>query len=149
MNNYLINSNTLAILPTGNSHSLVIEKDQKFIVNKRPNYIIKSNCNMYGSSLKGRLDGTRVLTGYTYKAPILIEDKTCLVLFPTSSPRLENVAWINLENVTCAYRDNQKQANMLKFNNGISVKIDSSLNILNNQILRATRLASILSKNNG
>jgi competence protein ComK len=145
MNNYLINRETLAILPY-NDQSIVIEKNKKFIVKKNPNNIIKANCNMYGSSYAGRLDGTKKLTGYTYKAPIIIEDKTNTIFFPTSSPRLKNASWINLDNVEYAYHE--KNANKIMFNNGFSMKINTSLNVLNNQILRATRLSSILAKNN-
>ena len=38
MNNYLINRETLAILPY-NDQSIVIEKNKKFIVKKNPNNI--------------------------------------------------------------------------------------------------------------
>ncbi len=148
MKNYLINENTLAILPEGESGSLVIEKDNSYLVSKRPNTIIKCNCAMHGSSFQGRLDGTKELTGYIYKAPIVIEDKTNMIAFPTTSPRLEKVAWVLLNHVDYAYEDSGKNENMIMFNNGLSVKIDSSLNILNNQILRATRLSSKLKKNN-
>ncbi len=145
MNNYLINKDTLVILPY-NDQSIVIEKDKKFIVKKNPNNIIKANCNMYGSSYAGRLDGTKKLTGYTYKAPIIIEDKNNTIFFPTSSPRFKNAYWINLDNVDYAFQE--KNINKIMFNNGFSIKINTSLNIINNQILRATRLSSILSKNN-
>ncbi|MBQ7240858.1 MAG: competence protein ComK [Bacilli bacterium] len=145
MNNYLINKDTLVILPY-NNQSIVIEKDRKFIVKKNPNNIIKANCNMYGSSYAGRLDGTKKLTGYTYKAPIIIEDKNNTIFFPTSSPRFKNAYWINLDNVEYAFQE--KNINKIMFNNGFSIKINASLNIINNQILRATRLSSILSKNN-
>ena len=38
--------------------------------------------------------------------------------------------------------------NKIMFNNGFSMKINTSINVINNQILRATRLSSILAKNN-
>ena len=145
MNNYLITKDTLAILPY-NNQSIVIEKERKFIVKKNPNNIIKANCNMYGSSYAGRLDGTKKLTGYTYKAPIIIEDKNNTIFFPTSSPRFKNAYWINLDNVDYAFQE--KNINKIMFNNGFSIKINTSLNIINNQILRATRLSSKLMKNN-
>ena len=94
MNNYLINSNTLAIM-SYQSKSIVFEKNKKIIINKNPNAIIKCNCNMYGSSYAGRVEGTKKLTGYSYKAPIIIEDKNNIIFFPTSSPRLKNTSWIN------------------------------------------------------
>ena len=145
MNNYLINKDTLAII-SYDDHSMVYEKDRKFEVKKNPNAIIRANCYMNGSSYLGRLDGTKKLTGYSYKAPILIEDKNKTIFFPTSSPRLKNASWINLDNVKCAFKDKNK--NKILFFNGISIDIDLSLNVINNQILRATRLSSILAKNN-
>ena len=145
MNNYLINKDTLAIIPY-DDNSLVYERDRKFIVKKNPNAIIISNCYMHSSSYVGRLDGTKRLTGYSYKAPIIIEERSKTIFFPTSSPRLKNASWINLDNIEYAYRDKNK--NKIMFSNGISIDIDLSLNVINNQILRATRLSSILAKNN-
>ena len=145
MNNYLINKDTLAIIPYLDQ-SIVFEKTRKFLVKRNPNTIIRANCSMHGSSYSGRLDGTKKLTGYTYKAPIIIEDKNNTVFFPTSSPRLKNVSWINLDNVEYAYKD--KTNNKIMFSNGISIPINTSLNVLNNQILRATRLSSKIIKNN-
>lgn len=145
MNNYLINSNTLAIMSYLN-RSIVFEKNRKIVVNKNPNAIIKSNCNMYGSSYAGRVEGTKKLTGYSYKAPIIIEDKNNIIFFPTCSPRLKNTSWININNVEYAYKD--KNNNKIMFNNGFSIPVKSSLNVINNQILRATRLSSKLMKNN-
>lgn len=145
MRNYLINSNTLAIVSYLNQ-SIVFEKNKKILVNKNPNAIIRCNCNMYGSSYAGRVEGTKKLTGYSYKAPIIIEDKNNIIFFPTCSPRLKNTTWININNVEYAYRD--KTSNKIMFNNGFSIPVKSSLNVLNNQILRATRLSSKLMKNN-
>ena len=75
MTEYKINKNTLAIIPFSTSNSVIYENRRKNIVGRRPNKIIFDNCLKNGSSFDGRLDSTRLLTGYTYKAPILIKEQ--------------------------------------------------------------------------
>lgn len=147
MRDYLINSNTLAIIPLDSKKSMVYEKDSSFIVNRNPNFIINRNCILHGSSIVGRLKATQILTGYTYKAPILISEKDNLIFFPTSSPRLKSVSWINLSSIERCYYSISKNMTSIKFNNNKVIDFDISISIMNNQILRATRLESQIRKN--
>ena len=134
-------------MPFEENDSLVYEKNKIFIVNKTPNKIIKNNCKLNGSSLEGRLDGTKYLTGYTYKAPILIKDNENIIFFPTSSNRLKDVAWISLNNLKTCYFDNNTNICNIIFYNNVIINLKISLNIINNQILKATRYEAILRKN--
>ena len=113
----------------------------------RPNKIIKSNCQINGSSLEGRLDGTKFLTGYTYKAPILIKEDENIIFFPTSSIRLKDVAWISLNNLKTCYFDSTTNICNIIFYNNVIINSKVSYNKINNQILKATRYESILRKN--
>ncbi|HOB25631.1 MAG TPA: competence protein ComK [Bacilli bacterium] len=142
MKDYIITDKTLAILPFGIHNSLVYEHNNVIIVNKKPNNIIKRNCMYHGSSFDGRIKGTEQLTGYTYKAPICIADKENIIFFPTSSPRLKECSWLSLNNIDNYTFDNSKNISIIKFINNTSIEIDVSKNILNNQVLRATRLGS-------
>lgn len=146
MKEYRINSGTLAILPHGKKQSIIYEDKTSFIIDRRPNHIININCMFHGSSLDGRLRGTEQLTGYCYKAPILVRDDGNLIFFPTSSPRLKSCAWINLANVKGYFYNDEKQVSTIRFYNNILIEIPTSISIINNQVLRATRLDSIIRK---
>jgi competence protein ComK len=134
-------------MPFNETDSLVYEKKKIFIVKMRPNKIIKSNCQINGSSLEGRLDGTKFLTGYTYKAPILIKEDENIIFFPTSSIRLKDVAWISLNNLKTCYFDSTTNICNIIFYNNVIINSKVSYNKINNQILKATRYESILRKN--
>ena len=74
INEYEVNSNTLALLPVGTNVTKVIEKQDSFLVNQTPSQIIDYSCRSFGSSYLGRHEGTKHLTGINYKAPIIIEE---------------------------------------------------------------------------
>ena len=145
MKNYMINNNTLAILPLGDTYSIVYEDNVSKIVKTRPNNIINYNCKMHGSSLEGRLKGTENLTGYSYKAPVSINND--LLFFPTTSPRLKECSWINLYNIKTVNYDKFERTTQIVFNNNKYIDFRISKNILNNQILKASFLDAKLKRN--
>lgn len=146
INKYRINNDTLAIVPTIDNKSLVYEDNRYYVVDVNPNRIIKQNCKDNGSSLLLRQKKTEILTGDTYKAPILINNNANIIFFPTASPRQKYVSWINLYNIDRTYYDSDLKQTIIKFLNGKKLKFDVSLNIVNNQIFRATRLEHKLLK---
>lgn len=141
---YEINSNTLALLPIGKEATKVIEKQDSFLVNMTPSDIIDQSCRSFGSSYLGRHEGTKHLTGINYKAPIIIEETQSMIFFPTASPRFSKCAWIALNHVKNHIRFKEKS--ILYFQCGKNVELDISYGSLENQILRATKLESVLRK---
>ena len=103
--------------------------------------LIEENCRYYGSSYRGRKQGTSDLIGVTHKSPIIIEESSNLIFFPTCSPRLKNCSWISLNNIE-SYKDYQMES-IITFQNNLTLKIPVSSKIINNQVLRATRLESV------
>lgn len=144
MENYEISNNTLAIIPIGYSKSKVLETDGEIIINLSPFEIVNNSCKYFGSSYTGRHDGTKSLIGVSHKSPIIIEETTEIIFFPTTSPRICNCYWISLNNIKNFY----KEINNSKviFENNAELDIEISFNSLSNQILRATRLGSVLKK---
>lgn len=142
MNEYEINIETLAIVPFKSDKSKVYENDKVFIVNKPVNKIMDDSCEFFGSSLEGRQKGTSNLIGVTHKAPIIVEESKEIIFFPTMSPRVENCAWISLNHIDKIIKKENK--NCIVFKNDIIIELDISYGIINNQILRATRLESVL-----
>ena len=146
MDNYIINKETLAILPCGEKMSLVYEGEKMIIVNAKTNNIIKRNCMRYGSTFDGRLKSAEKITGTSYKTPILVSGSNKLIFFPTSSPRLSSVAWINMMNVDKTYYNVLKKVSVIVFNNNTLVEFNVSLNIINNQLLKSMQLEHYLKK---
>ena len=143
MKDYEINEQTLAIIPWKNK-SKVYEKEINFVVDKSVHTIMEESCEYFGSSLEGRQKGTTSLIGIRHKTPIIIEESKEIIFFPTSSPRGNNCSWISLNNLENYKKENDKIR--LRFNNKKEINMDISYGIIDNQVLRATRLESILRK---
>ena len=147
MKNYVINANTLAIIPCDNNMSLVYEGENMFIIDSKPNNIINKNCIRNGSTLNGKKKSTENITGSNYKVPILVSEEDKIIFFPTSSPRLKSVSWLNLTNIDKTYYNIAKKVSVVVFYNAVMIELNVSLNIINNQILKATRLEHNLRRN--
>ena len=143
INNYEINNSTLAIIPISGKTSKIIEVDNTLTINKSPPEIVDDSCKFFGSSYIGRFEGTKNLIGVNYKAPIIIEETREIIFFPTSSPRFNNCFWISLKNID-NYLKNSNNNSIIKFKNGQSIELDISFGSLENQILRAATLESVL-----
>lgn len=141
---YEINNDTLAIIPISEKISRVVEENDTYIVKKSTTDIIDDSCRFFGSSYMGRHEGTKSLIGINYKSPIIIEETKEIIFFPTSSPRFENCHWIALDKIK--NHDKTNMGTMLKFNNGYELELNMSQSSLENQILRATKLESVLRK---
>lgn len=144
MKNYEINSQTLAIISCGKEKSKVIEENREFIVYLPSTKIIDNSCKFFGSSYEGRLNGTKNILGVSHKAPIIIEETTKIIFFPTSSPRLESCSWIALNKISDYYK--LYADTIIKFSCGKKIKLELSYGIIDNQVLRATRLEALIEK---
>lgn len=141
MNFYEINEDTIALVPYNNM-TKVYEKEGSFLVNKDANKIIEESCEYFGSSYEGRKKGTTALTGVTHKVPIIIEESKNIIFFPTSSPRLNKCTWISLNHINKYYKDDIYT--VIEFKNDKKLMLNISYGSLDNQILRASRLESVL-----
>ena len=144
MISYEINCDTLALIPVSEKETKIIERNNIFNFNNSVMNIIENSCEYFGSSYLGRHEGTKKLIGITHKAPIIIEESKNLIYFPTTSPRLEKCIWIALNNIKTYERKNGKTE--LQFINNQKLRLDISFGSLDNQVLRATKLESVLRK---
>lgn len=142
MNNYTINRRTLALIPIAHDKTKVYENNNVIIVAKNSQKLIEENCVYYGSSYAGRKKGTVDLIGVTHKSPIVIEDTNGIIFFPTCSPRLKDCSWISLNNLD-NYGPYDRES-IIRFKNNLTLQLPVSNKIINNQVLRATRLESVL-----
>lgn len=141
MENYEINTDTLALIALKDKTEVFEEKDH-FFVDKTANEIMESSCEYFGSSLAGRQKGTERLIGVNYKAPVIVEETRDMIFFPTESPRNDSCSWISLQKIHNYFRFGDKIA--IEFKNGSRVVLNLSYGKLDNQVMRATRLESVL-----
>ncbi len=142
MVDYEINEETLAITPIDEHKSKVYEINNNYIINKSVNKIMEKSCEFFGSSLQGRQKGTYNLIGVTHKVPIIVEESKELIFFPTHSNRLSKCNWLSLKNISKYYQENDQI--VVEFKNNLKLFFDISYGIIDNQVLRATRLESVL-----
>lgn len=141
MQEYEINVDTLALI-NDNNKTRVYESNEVFFVDKIANQIMEDSCEYFGSSLLGRQKGTLNLIGVSHKSPIIVEETKEIIFFPTNSPRVKTCNWISLNNIDRYYRENGKV--IIIFKNKQKLELSTSYGIIDNQILRATRLESVL-----
>lgn len=142
MDCYEISEDTMALLPNEEGKTKVIEVEKEFFVEESPMEIIENSCSFFGSSYLGRFNGTKKMTGITHKSPIIIEESSEIIFFPTTSPRLSDCKWIAHKQIKNYYKE--KYFSKLQFKNGKEIDLDISYGSLNNQILRSSRLESVL-----
>ena len=116
METYEISKQTLAIIALNEETSKIIEEDKEFIINRSSKKIINDSCKFFGSSYEGRFQGTKTMLGISHKSPIIIEESSEIIFFPTSSPRLDMCSWISLNNIKDYNKD--KKNTIINFSCG-------------------------------
>lgn len=142
--NYEVNSKTLAIIPTTDSHCKVIEESRQYTLNKPSFKVIEHSCEYFGVSYRSRLEGSKKFTKTSYKIPIIIEETSRIIFFPVSSPTRKNTLWLSYNNIFDYYPGSKRTNTIVKFKNGYRMDIPISYYSFNNQYLKASRLSSVL-----
>ena len=145
MNQYEINDATLAIIPDKKANSLILEEGTEYKIEAKPLKIIDYSCKYFGSSYVGRGEGSKQILQTAYKLPIMIEDTRNIVFFPTNSPEETECSWLALNKIEkirpLSSRNNYTE---IEFANGKILALPISYKSLENQILRASRLESVI-----
>src|SRR5690625_133706 len=126
----------------GNIVSQVFEEETNYIVNRPPTKVIEQACKFFGSSLKGRQEGTRDVSKINYKTPIAIDPLSGMYFFPTTSPTNTSCSWIahsHIEHVNKARKDTE-----IIFKNTQRVLLSVSYGSIQNQIQRTAQFRYIL-----
>lgn len=145
MNQYEINDATLAIIPDKKANSLILEEGTEYKIEAKPLKIIDYSCKYFGSSYVGRREGSKQILQTAYKLPIMIEDTRNIVFFPTNSPEETECSWLALNKIEkirpLSSRNNYTE---IEFANGKILALPISYKSLENQILRASHLESVI-----
>lgn len=142
--NYEINKDTLLLMSKENDKTRIIEKNTEYIVPHETFEVIEHSCEYFGSTYEGRHIGTKNLLGITHKSPIIVEESNNIIFFPTTSPRLKECVWISLNNILSYKQGKTPKSTIIEFKNGKKIEVKVSVGSINNQILRASRLDSII-----
>ena len=140
---YEISKGTLAVVPNEKNSSLIYEDEERYIVNQTPFSIMEDSCKYFGSTYEGRKNGAKDILGVEYKVPIVVEDSSNLIIFPTTSPSADDCAWISLKHVSKILKIDSNNTKII-FNNGTEIIVNCSFRSIENQISRASRLDLIL-----
>jgi competence protein ComK len=140
---YEISKGTLAILPNEKNSSVVYEDDNRYIIKETPFQIMEDSCKYFGSTYEGRKDGAKEMLGAEYKVPIVVEDSSNLIVFPTTSPFSDDCVWISLKRVEKIEKIDSNNTKII-FDNKTEIIVDSSYRTIENQLSRASRLDLIL-----
>ena len=142
MKKYKINDNTLALIPLNKHKTVAYEDHNYYIIDDKVSSVLNENCEYYGSSVSGRLKGSYSLMGFSYKTPIVVSEQDNMIFFPTSSPRLNDCSWINVNNIRSIDKNDKKTT--IIFTNGEEIEIEASYNIIKNQYFKSLQLNSAL-----
>lgn len=140
--NYEINEDTLAVLYDGLGKTKIIEKEREVIVEKNPFEIMEDSCEYYGSTYEGRINSVKKMLNYSYKIPVLVEESENIIFFPTKSYLLSDCSWINYNYIKKCEKNGNKTT--IIFLNDKKIDLEESKLSVNNQILKSSRLESIL-----
>ena len=143
INKYEFSRGTLAIVPNDENTSLVLEDKERYIVDDKPFQIMEDSCRYFGSSYNGRKEGSKSILGAEYKVPIVVEDSSNLIVFPTTSPFADDCCWISLNRIYNIYKIDNYNTKIV-FDNHEEIIIPCSFRSIENQISRASRLDLVL-----
>ena len=138
--NYIINEKTL-FLEEQKNELIIEELDNKYVDNvTNIKKVLENSCIYYGSTLKGRIKGSKNYIKSYYKIPIIISEKYHLIFFYLKDND-NKVYWFNFKLI----KDYQQINKMIKieFINGYHKLINTSYTVFNNQILKCSRLLVI------
>ena len=142
MNNYEINEETMAVISTAKGKTKIIEEYHEYQINCDAYEVMDESCKYFGSSYTGRVSGAKKMLGYEYKVPIIVEESKQMIFFPTISPQAEGCCWISLKHFQSLQETAGKT--QIQFKNGYRLPSSISKASLDNQVLRSTRLESVL-----
>lgn len=122
------------IIYCDNFNTVMINTVGKIIINGNfIRSILNKSCIFYGSSLNGRLKGSKDLLKCRYKLPIIISESNRLIFFPVNK-----YFWINFNMIESF--EKKENHTIITFKNGYKRSIFVSYRVVNNQMLKCSRL---------
>ena len=142
MKNYEINKNTIAGIGVDDNSSKILERDNIYEISDNSYNIMEYSCNYFGSTFKGRVEGTKKMMTVNYKVPIIVEESNGIIFFPLSEVDNSNCIWISLKWFDRVEIIDGKT--YIIFKNGDKISIKTSKYTIENQVFRSLKLNYIL-----
>lgn len=139
---YVVHEGTFAIIGCRGRKTKVIEEGRVLEFSCSWREILNESCLQYGSSLQGRLDGSKYLLEKGYKTPILISDTKELIFFPLTNIQEAESIWISFSNII-KYSGNKDETTVY-FKEGEGVSFPISNYVFDSQFLKAYRLEKMV-----
>ncbi|WP_156854612.1 competence protein ComK [Oceanobacillus sp. AG] len=133
---------TMAIIASrdkeGRLISYILDESAEYVSDKSPSKLIDEACMFFGSSLKGRQEGSRVISGFTHKVPVSIDPASGMYFLPTYSPTSPKCSWLSHSHVDDVIPLTEGDTEVL-FINGKTITLDVSYGSLTNQVRRTAQ----------
>lgn len=84
------------------------------------------------------------ILGANYKVPVIVEESSDLIFFPIASPEDKHCVWLSLKWIKDVYEKNG--TTYVEFKNGKRIICKCSVASIKNQIMRASRLNTLLNE---
>src|SRR5699024_3455758 len=127
----------------GNPNACILEEEKEYAIKASPTKVIDEACRFFGSSLRGRQDGTKDICDITHKAPIAVDPVSGKYFFPTYSPNSSKCSWIAHSHIEHVNKREDKQTE-ITFKNKRSVILDVSYGSILNQVQRTAQFCYLL-----
>ncbi|WP_163582922.1 competence protein ComK [Gracilibacillus saliphilus] len=106
--------------------------------------VMDVTCKAFGISLKGLIEGSRMLSGITHKPPIAIDRISGMYFFPVESPLRKACTWIAHSHVLEIEKIEQHLTRVV-FKNGRELVLEVSYATMINQLYRTAQYRYLLS----
>ncbi|KXH84120.1 competence protein ComK [Sporosarcina sp. HYO08] len=144
--NYVITFDTFMLQPIRDGNKLstrVIERNNDFILPRKPLHIVRKSCDHYGGSLQNSTNTAKHTLGNKHKTPIILAQGfgAPYIFLPTLSPNSEQNVWISYHAID--YFETHGLGSIVHLENNQSFK----LNIASTTLYRQYSFAGFLEKN--
>lgn len=144
MKKYEVNENTIAVIGLDENSTKVVEKSKEYLIEDIAYSVMEHSCNYFGSSYKGRIEGSKEMIGSKYKTPIIVEESNELIFFPVNNIESPKCTWISLKWVD--YVKTVRGTTYIYLKNGKRLPINASKYSIENQVLRSSKLHLVLNE---
>lgn len=142
-NEYVLNYETAVFIPdyddNGKLTTIVITQNDVQKVNIAPTQLMDFNLKYLGSSLRGAMEGSRMILGPISMPPLVINETTGIYWFPSTSPKRDDCVWFALQHIK-EYKEIGKKKTQVILTNGCVIEIDVSYYTFEKKVQRAYKL---------
>ena len=142
--NFNFTNEIVAVVGINKNSTRIVEKEKNYIINNNSYKIMNNVCNYYGSSYDGRVKGTKYITGINYKVPIVVEETNNVIFFPIREVENPKCTWISLK--WFEHVEEHDGNTYIYFKNGKKIVTNVSKYIIENQVLRSSKLNYLLNE---